>query len=291
MRVFWISGGICFVLDIHGFHCSISCHGFEFGGNAQGCKISSFHLRLPSFRMHYKKKISPKDSFIPTTEKSTKTDRFNFQNQKEEMVCFRTAIISLAALLFSSECVLSRPVKKRQAIQFKYALLSQNSGKFVTVLNNGSVFATGFRVQGKHESSSLWCLHSNTHGYKLENVQNRDHYLAVAHRDNVTILVAHNLSKPFTLQMMMEQERILSGDGQSQNITQHNENNSSGNSGSTFSFHSEWTYNFVTHKMKLVRDDAGGYLSFDQFGYPLDNLCSNSSMRNNLDTSIIYDSM
>ena len=91
--------------------------------------------------------------------------------------------------------------------------------------------------------------------------------------------------------MMMEQERILSGDGQSQNITQHNENNSSGNSGSTFSFHSEWTYNFVTSEMKLVRDDADCYLSFDQFGYPLDNLCSHPSMRNNLETGIMFETI
>ena len=205
------------------------------------------------------------------------------------MVCIRTATFCLAALLFCSECVLSRPVQKRQAIQYTRALLSKSSGKYVTILNNGSVLATGLPVEGKHDRSSQWSLHSTTKGYRFENVQNSDHCLAVAQRDNVTILVAHNLSETFTIAMMIEQERILSGVGQPQNNTQHNENNSSDNTGSTFSFHSEWKFDFETDSVKLARDDADCYLSFDQFGYPLDNLCSHPSLGNNMDTIIILE--
>ena len=85
-----------------------------------------------------------------------------------------------------------------------HALLSISSGKHVTILNNGSVLATGLPVHGIHDRSSQWYLHSTTKGYRYENVQNRDHCLAVAHRNNVTLLVAHNLSETFTLEMMME---------------------------------------------------------------------------------------
>ena len=176
------------------------------------------------------------------------------------MVWIRTATVSLAALLFCSECVLSRPIQKRQAIQYMHALLDR---------------------------SSQWFFHSTTKGYRFENVQNHDHCLAVAHRDNVTILVVHNLSETFTLEMMMEQERILSGVGQMQNNTQHTENNSSDNTGSTFSFHSEWKFDFENLSVKLARDDTDCYLSFDQFGYPLDNLCSHLSLENNLDTIVL----
>ena len=207
------------------------------------------------------------------------------------MIWIRTATICLAALLFCSECVLSRPLHKRQANQYTNALLSISSGKYVTILNNGSVLATGLPVHGIHDRSSQWYLHSTTKGYRFENVQNRDHCLAVAQRDNVTLLVVHNLSEPFTLEMMLEQDRILSGVGQTQNNTQHNENNFSDNTGSTFSFHSEWKFDFETLSVKLARDDTDCYLSFDQFGYPLDNLCSHPSLGNNLDTIFILETI
>ena len=206
------------------------------------------------------------------------------------MVWIKTATVCLATLLFCSECVLCRPVQKRQANQYTHALLSISSGKYVTIHNNGSVLATGIPVHGIHDRSSQWYLHSTTKGYRFVNVQNRDHCLAVAHRDNVTILVAHNLSETFTLEMMMEQERI-SGVGQMQSNTQHNENNSSDYTGSTFSFHYEWKFDFETNSVKLARDDADCYLSFDQFGYPLDNLCSHPSLENNLDTIIILETI
>ena len=205
-------------------------------------------------------------------------------------------IFFVAALLFCSECVLSRPVEKRQTTQeldkeplqqdnddmLKFALLSRSSGKYMTLLKNGSVFASGLPVQGILDSTSLWYLHMTEDVYRLENVQSRDHYLSVAHRNNVTILVAQNLNKPFTLEMMMEEE-MLSGDELTQNITQHNENNSSVNSGSTFSFTLEWKIHSVdtlTSNLKLVRDDAECYLSFDHDGYPQKNLCSVPSMQN-----------
>ena len=167
------------------------------------------------------------------------------------MRCSRTGIFCLAALLFCRECVLSRPVQKRKRTQeqeqeplqqeennyeLKFALLSRSSGKYLTMLKNGSVFASGLPVQGRLDSSSLWYLHMTTDVYRLENMQSRDHYLTVAYRENVTILVTHNLNEPFTPEMMMEQERILSGYRPTQDITQHNENNSTENSVSTFSF-------------------------------------------------------
>ena len=213
----------------------------------------------------------------------------------------RTGIFCLAALLFCTECVLSRPVQKRQTIQeqeqeplqqeennyiLKFALLSRSSGKYLTMLKNGSVFASGLLVQGILDSNSLWSLHMTRDVYRLENVQSRDHYLSVAHRDNTTILVSHKLNEPFTLEMMIEQARILSGDRQTQDITQHNENNSTESSGSTFSFQLEWRIHSVdtlTSNVKLVRDNAECYLSFDHNGYPHRNLCSLPSMEYYLD--------
>ena len=212
----------------------------------------------------------------------------------------KTGIFCLAALLFCIECVLSRPVQKRQTTQeqeqeplqqeendyiLKFALLSRSSGKYLTMLKNGSVFASGLPEQGILDSSSLWYLHMTRDVYRLENVQSRDHYLSVAHRDNVTILVSHNLNEPFSLEMMLEQERILSGERQTQDIRQHNENNSTESSGSTFSFHLEWkihSVDTVASNVKLVRDDTECYLTFDDGGYPHRNLCSLPSMKNHL---------
>ena len=41
----------------------------------------------------------------------------------------------------------------------KFALLSRSSGKYLMMLKNGSVFASGLPVQGRLDSSSLWYLH------------------------------------------------------------------------------------------------------------------------------------
>ena len=62
----------------------------------------------------------------------------------------------------------------------------------------------------------------------------------MADRDDATVLVAQNMKFAFHFEVMMEQEGKFAGHGQIPNITQHNENNSSGSSGSTFSFHLEW---------------------------------------------------
>ena len=170
--------------------------------------------------------------------------------------------------------------------KLKFALLSRNSGKYVTMLKNGSVFASGLPVQGRLITSSMWYLHMTRDVYRLQNVQSRDHYLAVAHRDNVTILVAHNLNKPFTLEMMMEQERRLLEEGRIQSNIQHNTTNFSENSGSTFSLHIEWDIHSVgtlTNNVMLVRDYTECYLSFDHDGYPHKNLCSPPRMGNNFD--------
>lgn len=206
----------------------------------------------------------------------------------------RTAIVCLAALLFCSEYVLSRPIQKRQTVQdqeqpqqdeseyiLKFALLSKNSGKYVTMLENGSVVASGHAVRGKLDLSSQWYLHLSGEAYRLENVQNQDHYLAVAHRDNITALVAHNLSVPFTLDMMIEYESETSGDGE-----MHNDTNSSNTSESTFSFLAEWdihSVDAVTNNVMLVRDDTECYLSFDHAGFPHQNLCSPRDVRRSLD--------
>ena len=224
---------------------------------------------------------------------------FLFTELTSEMGFTRNTIFCLAVLLFCSGCVLSRPVEKRQTTQdldqeplpqenddmLKFAILSRSSGKYLTMLKNGSVFASGLPVHGILDSSSLWYIHMTRDVYRLENVQRRGHYLSVAHRNNVTILVAQNLNKSFTLEMMMEEE-MLSGDELTQNITQHNKNNSSVNSGSTFSFTLEWKIHSVdtlTSNLKLVRDDAECYLSFDHDGYPQKNLCSMPSMENYID--------
>ena len=122
--------------------------------------------------------------------------------------------------------------------------------------------------------------------YRLENVQSRDHYLAVAHRNNVTTLVAHKLNEPFTLEMMMEQERMLLEEGRIQSNIQHNTTNFSENSGSTFSLHIEWdihSMGTLTNNVMLVRDYTECYLSFDYDGYPHKNLCSPPRMGNNFD--------
>ena len=54
----WISCGICLIIDIHGFPCSISCHTFVVGEMPKvGYTHYAFRLRLPSFRMPlYKEK-------------------------------------------------------------------------------------------------------------------------------------------------------------------------------------------------------------------------------------------
>ena len=74
------------------------------------------------------------------------------------MGCTRTGIFCLAALLFCSECVLSRPrqitrelklehlQQEENDYKLKFAVLSINTGKYATMLKNGSVFAHGLPV-------------------------------------------------------------------------------------------------------------------------------------------------
>ena len=217
------------------------------------------------------------------------------------MDCTRVIIVCLASMLFSSTCVLSRPVQKRQSTQeldqeplqqeendgmLKFGLLSRSSGKYVTMHKNGSVFASGLPVQGRLDSSSQWYLHMTRDMYRLENVESRNYYLAMAHRDNVTILVAHNQNESFTLEMMMKQEGKLSGEGEIQNNTEHNDTNSTENSGSTLSLLVEWhirSVDMLANNMMLVSDNTDCYLSFDYDGKSPQNLCSLPRKRNNLD--------
>ena len=149
----------------------------------------------------------------------------------------RTATFCLAALFLYSECVLSRPIENRWTleeteqellqqegnnIQLKFAMLSRSSGKYLTMVENGSVFASGVPVRGQLAPSSHWYLHMSRGVHRLENVHRRAHYLAVAHRDNVTIFVTHDISKLFTPEMS-DPQKNNSDIGGTQNITQHNE--------------------------------------------------------------------
>ena len=213
----------------------------------------------------------------------------------------RTATFCLAALFFYSECVLSRPIENRQDLQemeqeslqreeddfqLKFAILSRSSGKYLTMLENGSVFASGVPVRGQLAPSSQWYLHMSGGAHRLENVHRRDHYLAVAHREDLTMLVAHNISKSFTLEMMEEQYQNMSDKGDAQQNTQHNEITSSENSVSTFAVLIEWNIHSIdtlTNNVILVRDGTDCYLSFDHEGYSHNNLCSLLDMGNNVD--------
>ena len=217
----------------------------------------------------------------------------------------RTATFYLAALFLYSECVLSRPIENRHIenrqtleeteqeslqqegnnVQLKFAMLSRSSGKYLTMLENGSVLASGVPVRGQLAPSSHWYLHMSGGVHRLENVQRCDHYLAVAHRDNVTVLVSHDISKPFTIKMTSDPQKNNSDDGDAQQTTQHNETISSENSVSTFAVLIEWNIHSVdtlTNNMMLVRDGTDCYLSFDHEGYPHDNLCSLVDMGNNI---------
>ena len=212
------------------------------------------------------------------------------------MWCFNSY---LAALLLCSVGISSQSILKRQSIHeleheplqekndymLKFALLCRSSGKYVTMLKNGSVFASSLPVQGSLDSSSLWYLHMTRDVYRLENVQSRDHYLAMAHRNNITVLVAHNLNEPFTLEMMMDIERRNSENEAMQNNTQNSEINFSEISRSTFTFYVVWkirSVDIVTSNVMLVRNDTECYLSFNHDGYPHKNLCPRPSVRNNL---------
>ena len=219
------------------------------------------------------------------------------------MECVRTATYFIAALLFCSQYVLSRPITSRQTLQemeqepfqqaendfrLKYAILSRSSGKYLTMLENGSVFASGVPVRGQLAPSSHWYLHMSGGVHRLENVQSRDHYLAVAHREDVTMLVAHNISKPFTLDMTNDPQENISEDESAQQTPHHNDTitNENENSVSTFSFFNDWNIQSIdtlTINVKLVRDGTDCYLSFDREGYPHNNLCSLLSMGENID--------
>ena len=117
----------------------------------------------------------------------------------------------------------------------------------------------------------------------LENVHRRDYYLAVAHRDNVTVLMTHDIRIPFTIEMT---QKYNSDKGDAQQTTQHNETISSENLVSTFAVLIEWniySVDTITNNMMLVRDGTDCYLSFDHEGYLHDNLCSLVDMGNNVD--------
>ena len=212
----------------------------------------------------------------------------------------RTATFCLAALFFYNICVSKRSIEKRQALhereqellqqeeidfQLKFAILSRSSGKYLTMLENGSVFASGVPVRGQLAPSSHWYLHMSGGVHRLENVHRRDHYLAVAHRDNVTILVTHDISKLFTPEMS-DPQKNNSDIGGTQNTTQHNETTFITTSTSTFSVLIEWNIHSVdtlTNNMMLVRNGTDCYLSFDHEGYPHNNLCSLLGIGENID--------
>ena len=126
-----------------------------------GIKLYGFHPNiLPIGYLYIKKRFCKKiDSQLLLRKLLNRSFLFTFTS---EMGFTRNTIFCLAALLFCSECVLSRPVEKRQTTQeldkeplqqdnddmLKFALLSRSSGKYMTMLKNGSVFASGLPVQG-----------------------------------------------------------------------------------------------------------------------------------------------
>ena len=146
------------------FHSRISWFSvFVIGGNAQGrSKAVWFPPKHPSNWMHYIKKRFCKKIHSQQLLRKLLNGSFLFTRLTSEMGFTRNTIFCLAALLFCSECVLSRPVEKRQTTQeldheplqqenddmLKFALLSRSSGKYMTMLKNGSVFASGLPVQG-----------------------------------------------------------------------------------------------------------------------------------------------
>ena len=81
------------------------------------------------------------------------------------------------------------------------------------MLENGFVLASGVPVRGQLAPSSHWYLHMSGGVHRLENVHKHDHYLAVAHRDNVTVLVTHDISKPFTIEMTSDPQKNNSDNG------------------------------------------------------------------------------
>ena len=196
--------------------------------------------------------------------------------------------------------MLSRPIENTQTLQemeqeslqqeendfqLKFAILSRSSGKYLTMLENGSVFASGVPVRGQLAPSSHWYLHMSGSVHRLDNVHSYDHYLAVAHRDNVTVLVTHDISKPFTLEMS-DQQKNISEDGDAQNTTHYNETTFIANSTSIFSVLVEWNIHSVDtliNNVMLVRDGTDCYLCFNHEGYPQNKLCSLLEMRNNID--------
>ena len=156
------------------------------------------------------------------------------------------------------------------------------------MLEKGSVFVSGVLVRGQLVPSSHWYLHMSGGVHRLENVQSHDHYLAVAYREDVTMLVAHNISKPFTLDMTNDPQENISEDEGVQQMPHHNETitNENENSVSTFSFINDWNIQSIdtlTINMKLVRNGSDCYLSFDRECYPCNNLCSLLGMGENID--------
>ena len=113
------------------------------------------------------------------------------------------------------------------------------------ILENGSVFSSGVPVRGQLAPSSHWYLHMSRDVHRLENVLRHDHYLAVAHRNNVTVLVTHDISKPYTIEMTSDPQKNIFDDGDAQQITRQNETISSENSVLTISVLIEWNIHSV----------------------------------------------
>ena len=214
------------------------------------------------------------------------------------MMCTTTSTLGLAVLLLCSQSLLSlhdlevdseqqlqhedQEQHEMEEFQLVFALQSRISGRYVMVQENGFVVAQGMPKRGKLQSNSQWYLHVRNDAYTLENVQKRDQYLAVAQREGVTILLAYNLSEPFTLEKMIDLERELYGE----------QIDCSKILGSKFGIFTEWHINSVdpiTSNMVLVKDGINCYLSFNRAGYPNRNLCSLPRMGINLD--IIFEAI
>ena len=168
----------------------------------------------------------------------------------------------------------ARPVAMETAVQEEdsdrtaFTLLSDVSGQYVRMLENGSVMADG----QEDDLSSVWVVKMNGNNFNLENAAFPEHFLVVANYKNKTILQGHNTSEALTSRSVeggSEETVDLGSATLLQDVEEMDEE---------LAFFENWSIIFTHIVAVSFRIEIGEgqecFLAFDSLGYPVEDFCN-----------------
>jgi len=194
------------------------------------------------------------------------------------MLLFKISVLVISLVIWT--VVQNRPIQKRRTTVAAFTLHSTGLGRYVRMLENGSIIATAHTENSTFSKDTLWHLQNDANGrVRLENVAYRDHYLSLAVGEDAHALVGLNVSRPFTSQQLQLHQTTSSEETEmlEQNSTLVGNWSSEAEEESQvlvlFNWSVQQSHDYTAIQFVMMFEEMECYMAFDDSGHSEDG-CS-----------------